>query len=303
MQRRIVAICLWAPCFLAAVLSVGASANGQAVRVTDAFGEPPKPADVLELFNAIEEDVVDARVIVRDQFHAKIVLENLTDLPVALNIPNFLAAQPILAQPILAQQGFFGQPGGGQQGLGTTAMSNGSSVPQSVGGPTSSRGLSANSGFPGGGPVFNIAPEQVRTIDLPCFCLEYGKPNPRAAIKYELVPLQQANDDPRLPGLLAAYARGEIERDAAQAAVWHAANGMSWDELAGISQSIAINADQPLFNSVELRNAKALVDAVAKRTAEVTKVAVVKKSAVVREPTTETATPTKRSARRDKDRI
>src|SRR5687768_10401303 len=190
MRRRIVA----AFC-LAAALGFGVSAHGQAVRVTDAFGDPPKPADVLDLFNAIEEGAVDARVIVRDQFHAKVVLQNLSDVPVALNIPQFLAAQPILAQfqfPGLSNQQ--------QQGPGSTAIGpQGGGLPQSVGG-SPQNSSSQNNPFQGSGP-FNIAPEQVRTIDLPCFCLEHGKPNPRAAIKYQLVPLEQANDDPRLPGL------------------------------------------------------------------------------------------------------
>lgn len=250
MRRRIVA----AFC-LAVALGFAVSAQAQAVRVADAFGDSPKPADVLDLFNAIDEGSVQVRVIVRDQFHAKVVLENLTDLPVALNIPQFLAASPILAQ-----QGFF--PGqNGPQG-GTTAISNGSSIPQSVGGSPSNSSSNTN-GFPSG--PFNIAPEQVRTIDLPCFCLEHGKPNPRAAIKYELVPLEQVNDDPRLPGLLAAYRSGEIDRDSAQAAVWHAANDMSWDALAAISQRVAPNAERPYFNSVQLRRAKSLVEKAAKR--------------------------------------
>lgn len=293
MRRRIVmAFCL------AAALGFDASAQAQAVRVTDPLGDPPKPVDVLDLFNAIEEGAVDARVIVRDQFHAKVVLKNLTDVPVALNIPQFLAAQPILAQfqfPGLSNQQ--------QQGPGSTSIGpQGGGLPQSVGG--SPQNSSSNSPFNNGGPPFNIAPEQIRTIDLPCFCLEHGKPNPRAALKYELVPLEQANDDPRLPGLIAAYRRGEIDRDSAQAAVWHAANEMNWNELAAISQRVALNAERPLFNSVQLRRAKALVDQVAKAGAETkSTVAQRKATTTVEARPTLNASPTKKSVRREKDRI
>jgi hypothetical protein len=290
MRRRIGAAVL-----LAAAFGFCTSAQAQAVRVTDAFGDPPKAADVLDLFNAIENETVAARVVVRDQFHAKVVLENLTDAPVALNIPQFLAAQPVLAQ--------FNFPGLTNQQPGSTSSptNSGSNLPQSVGGsPNSSPGLSTT--FQGSGP-FNIAPEQVRTIDLPCFCLEHGKPNPRTAIKYELVPLADANDDPRLPGVIEAFARGQIDRDSAQAAVWHAANDMDWNELAALSTRVALNADRPLFNSVQLRRAKAVVDrAVKSDGAAKQPTATAKTPATSESKPTVNASPTKKPRSRDRDR-
>jgi hypothetical protein len=90
--------------------------------------------------------------------------------------------------------------------------------------------------------------------------LEQGKPNPRSSVKYELVPLAEVSDDPRLAEVLKANARGDVDREIAQAAAWNIANKLSWEKLAGLSQMIAINAEAPIFNSWQLRRARELVD-------------------------------------------
>jgi hypothetical protein len=115
-------------------------------------------------------------------------------------------------------------------------------------------------GQPGGTGIFSIPPEKVRTVDIACLCLEQGKPNPRSSVKYELVSLKEVSDDPRLAEVVKAHARGEVDREIAQAAAWHIANKLSWERLAGLSQMIAINADAPIFNSLQLRRARELVD-------------------------------------------
>lgn len=217
------------------------------------------PNEPVDLFVAMNNGWIDGRVIVRDQYHAKLVLQNVSDFPLAIALPEFLGARPVLAQQGFQFPGLSGQQGDGTPGGGLQA-----GLPQAVGGtPSSSRG---NNNIFGNGP-FNIAPEQVRIVDFPCFCLEHGKPNPRSAAKYELVPLDEVNDDPRLPELLAAYGRGGVDRDVAQAAVWHAANDLSWDDLAALSQRIAINAERPVFSAQQLRQARAWVESAERQVA------------------------------------
>lgn len=212
------------------------------------------PGDLpVDLFVAMNNGWLGARVIVRDQYHGKLVFQNLTTQPLQINLPTQLGARPVLAQQGFQFPGMNGPQSSGNQ----------SSAPQAVGGNLSS---SRGNNLLGAGP-FSLAPEQVRIVDFPCFCLEQGKPNPRTAVKYELAPLDEVNADPRLPELLAEYARGDVEREAAQAAVWHAANKLSWDELAGLSRWIANGIESPQFNSHQLRRARSLVESAERQVA------------------------------------
>lgn len=239
-----------------AALFLCGTADAQYTISSRCFG--PWLDEPVDLFVAMQNGWVDGRVIVRDQYHAKLVLQNVSAFPLAVALPEFLGARPVMAQQGFQFPGLSGQQGSDLSGNGIQ-----SSLPQAVGGSPSSRG---NNSIFGNGP-FNIAPEQVRIVDFPCFCLEQGKPNPRSAVKYELAPLDAVNDDPRLPELLAAYAKGGVDREIAQAAVWHAANEMSWDDLAALSQRIAINAERPVFNARQLRQARALVESAEKQVA------------------------------------
>lgn len=208
-----------------------------------------------ELFAAREQGLVDVRVVVSDRHHARLLLKNTTKRPLTVALPAVFAARPVLAQP-----GIFGAQNGQ-----SSAQAN---APQTVAGPMqfgSNKGGQAANGanvnfFQPGGNMFVIPPESVRTLAMRCFCIEHGKPDPRTAVKYELVPAAEAGVAPMLEALLVRYGRGDLDREAMQAAVWHAANGKSWRELASMSRRIAVNADEPLFSAVELRAAKRWVD-------------------------------------------
>jgi hypothetical protein len=224
------------------------TADAQSIR-TQCFGPPQD--DPVDLFLAMQSGWLDGRVIVRDQYHGKLVLQNLTTQPIAINLPQQLGARPVLAQ-----QGFPGLSGQNSAG--------GGGATQAVGGSPSLS--SGRNGFLGNGP-FNIAPEQVRIVEFRCFCLDYGKPNPRSAVKYELAPLAEVNDDPRLPELIAAYMHDDLDRETAQAAVWHAANDLSWDDLAALSQRLLPGVERPLFNTPQLRRARTAVESIEKKLA------------------------------------
>jgi hypothetical protein len=51
-------------------------------------------------------------------------------------------------------------------------------------------------------------------------------------MKYKIVPLEEVNSDPRIRDLCAVLGQGKVPQNTAQAAAWHIANRMSWDELA-----------------------------------------------------------------------
>ena len=83
-----------------------------------------------------------------------------------------------------------------------------------------------------GGGFFNIAPERVAKLDLPCLCLEHGKPDPTPRMKYEIRPIEDFVDRPAVVELVREFGYGRIPHRAAQAAVWHLNNDVSWNELA-----------------------------------------------------------------------
>ena len=77
-----------------------------------------------------------------------------------------------------------------------------------------------------------MAPEAVGKIKLAVVCLEHGKPDPAAHIPYEIRPVESFSKDPQVKELLTMLGQGNLDQRAAQAAAWHFANGLSWDELA-----------------------------------------------------------------------
>lgn len=262
----------------------GPSAFGQAADPNElrtlCFGAKSEATEPVDLFALLEQQSLTAQMIVRDPYHARLILTNRSNAPLSVQLPDALAARPILAQ---MGNNIFGQP--------TPSNRSSSQAPQTVGGTPISSSSSNRNGNNNGfqnffnpnnmNNVFNIAPEQVRTIEVRCLCLEQGKPNPRSAVKYELVKLSEVNDDPRLAEVLRANARGEVTQEVAQAAAWHIANEMSWDELAGLSQRIALNAERPWFHAQQLQQAKRLVDGAKQTVAKSPQTKVIKQAIVL----------------------
>jgi|GEM_PF-2384499 len=238
----------------------GAAANSAGAPATKVAVAPA------ELFEAIKRGDVEAKVIVRDQYHARVILRNKTAAPVALRLPDTFAARPVLAQqnfpfPTSNQSPRQTQP---QAVSGSMGSQNGNqgfiSGGQNQGG--------QNQNFFGNNNIFNIAPESVRSMSISCFCVELGKPNPRSIHPYELVTFEEVGGDPTLAAVFERYSRGDLDREAVQAAVWHLANEKSWDELGKLSRKIALNAEEPIFSRQQLRLARDLVAFAAGRAAE-----------------------------------
>ncbi|MDZ4683645.1 MAG: hypothetical protein SH850_01070, partial [Planctomycetaceae bacterium] len=78
-------------------------------------------------------------------------------------------------------------------------------------------------------------PETVASIPFNCVCLEHGKADPTSRSDYVLIPVENFSDDPVLHQLLAIVGTKQVDPQAAQAAVWHLANKMSWEQLAAKS--------------------------------------------------------------------
>ncbi len=185
-------------------------------------------ATTVDLFDGIANGDLGVKVIPKDSTQGKVLIENKTDKPLSVKLPDAFAAVPVLAQ----------QAPGGQQGGG--------------GGGAQAGGGGMGGGQQGGG-MFNIPPEKIAQIKVPLVCLEHGKAEPRAGIPYELKPIQSVTDNPEVQELCRMLGTGQLDQRSAQVAAWHLANGLSWDYLARKQLRHADGTSEPYFTDAQIR--------------------------------------------------
>lgn len=218
---------------------------------------PMRPADArypsVELFAGIESGKVEAKLIPRDSQKARMFVTNKTAEPLNVRLPAAFAGQPVLAQ--------FLAPGGGRNMQGNPTGMNQSNMPQTIGSVFRPGTTGQNNG--GGAPgMFNVPPEKTAEFRVDCVCLEYGKPNPRPVVTYQLVPADKVAS-PETVAMLEEFGRDKkYSQRAAQAAAWHLANAMSWEKLAAIrGELISVGVREVYFTRQQLDDAHKLVDA------------------------------------------
>ena len=204
----------------------------------------------VDLFDAIDQGLVDAKFVARSATKGRLVLTNKTKQPVSVLVPEAFAGVPVLRQ--------FGGGGGGGGGLGGGGGGGGQ---QGVGGGGGGRGGGGGGrGGGGGGGGFNIAPEKVGRLDVPLLCLDHGLRDPSSSKPYEVRPIEDVVTSPALIEIVKAYANGELPHGASQAAAWHVNSQVSWDYLAakltGTKRNLVRN---PYFSRQELQAAMSIV--------------------------------------------
>lgn len=214
------------------------------------------PAEAVELFAAIEGGQIDVQFIPRDSREARVIIKNNTKKPLNVRLPDAFAAAPVLAQ---APPGLGGRQAGGA-GVGGGA--------QPMGGGMGGMGGGIGGGMGGGMGMMNVPPEKIAKFKVPCVCLVHGKPEPRPAIPYEIKPFESYSDDTKLSELMKLFGKGGISQRAAQAATWHVANDMTWDELATKAIEHIGAPSEPYFSQVELAAAMELVAAASRAALE-----------------------------------
>ena len=223
-----------AGCGLALIMVLGVRAASPS---TDDDAADAKPLEV-ELFQGMQDGVIETKIIVRNDHEARIFFTNKTKQPLAIQLPEAFAAVPALAQ--------FGGAGGGGQGGGGFGGGGGGGQ-QSTGG-----GLGGGGG--GGGGVFSIPPDETERIDVAVLCLDHGLRDPSSSKPYVMVPADQHIDRPEVIALLSAFGHGQLHHGAAQAAVWHLNNDLSWNFLAAKQQGTRRNFNRPpYFSADEIR--------------------------------------------------
>jgi len=258
-------------------LSLVAVSGAQA---RDAGGKPrgaatTEPPIVRELFEAESDGLVEVRFIPNDSRSAQVILKNTSGKPLSLKMPSAFAAVPALGQMGMGGMGGMGMGGGGMGGGGM----GGGGMGQGMGGGFGNQGMNGMGGMGGmggggmggmpAGGAFSIPAEKTKVVKVTTVCLEHGKKEPSSRMAYKLVPLDSFSTDPALRGLLEGLARGEMTQKVAQAATWHVANGLSWQELAAKKIDRLGRPDDAWFTQTELTLAHRAATVAAERAAAV----------------------------------
>lgn len=251
--------------FMAAYLPA-ANPPGRASRASR-----PQPAETVEMFQAIKDGTIEVRLIPRDSKKSTVLIENKTDKPLRVQLPDAFAGVQVLAQ--LGGGGGLGGGGFGGGGLGGGGLGGGGlgGGGQGGGGQSFGGGFSGGGGglggggFGGGGGGFggggggggflNVRPEQVGKLKLTTVCLEHGKAEPRARMKYEIRPIAEFTDEEEVHELCRMLGARLIDQRSAQAAAWHLSNNMTWRQLASKQIRFANGMTRPYFHRVEIQRA------------------------------------------------
>jgi hypothetical protein len=226
-------------------------------------------APVVDLFDGMDQGKFDVRLVAQNPHDGRIFITNKTDKPLTVSIPKGLVGVHVLAQPGLN----FGNPGNlfgqGNGGLNAQNGQGQNGLAQSVGG--NANPIGNNNGFPGGNTglpgagngnnpgFFSIPPEKTVQLAFNSVCLNYGRREPHAGMKYRLVKAETVTTDPVLQQLLEDYSP-RTNRAVQQAAAWHLANGLSWEQIAQLMDQKIPGAPTPLFTPQQLKSARELVD-------------------------------------------
>ncbi len=208
----------------------------------------PKPGEfnpkheTVDLFQAMKDKTLDVKVVMNDQAGGKVVIRNNTKKPLNVRLPEAFATMPVLAQIGGGGQGGGGQGGGG--GMGGGGMGGGG----------------------GGGGIFNIPAEKVRKLDAFTICLEHGKKNPHKGMSYTIKPIEEFTDNVQVQQLVRMYAKhGPQGYKAFQAAAWHLADGLSWQQLAAKERKRLGRPNLRYFQRSELLAAQKVAGAAVKQ--------------------------------------
>lgn len=189
-------------------------------------------AEKVDIFEGMEKGQLDVKVVHKDSLSANVYIENKSDIPLTVEIPDAVATKHVLKQ----------------LGAGVGATGGGA---QTTGG---GLGGAGGGGFGGGGGGFSIPPGKFVKIPYQSVCLEHGKKEPSRKMKYELVKIESVTDNAAVIELVAQLNNPRVDRMAAQAAVWRMENKISWTQLAAKMK----NRRKAYFTPAEISQGKTL---------------------------------------------
>lgn len=229
------------------------------------------------LFTGMKNGSFDATVIAKDAYGGNLLVTNNTDQPLTVQLPDAFVAVNVLKQlgNQFGNNNIFPNGAGGNQfanggsgGGNGQAQNIGGGVPGGVGNGNNFLfpGGNGNNGFfPGGNgnangnAFFSIPPEATLKVKFVSACLNHGDPQPTIRTKYQIVPVETYTADTAYHEVLRLVGTGKLSRKAAQAAVWHYSDNMSWQQLASKS-AIHLGRRVPYFSIQELKQAQKIVE-------------------------------------------
>jgi len=213
-------------------------------------------AKTVEMFQAMEQGLLTVDYIGKDAKEANLIFKNKGNDPINVVLPATFGALPVLAQGMMGMGGMGGggmggmMGGGGMGGMGGGGMGGmmgggGMGGGQGMGGGMGGMGGGGMGGMMGGGGMggmggmggggmggmMRVEPDNPRKMTVATLCLNHGKADPNPRMKYKVVRLAEVNDSPVIEEFCKALAAGKVSQNTAQAAAWHVANGLSWQEL------------------------------------------------------------------------
>ena len=136
----------WAAVLLLGGLSAAGEGGAKPVKI----GRYNPDARVVDLFAAIEDGQIAVRLAPQGAFACRTAIQNKTDEPLNVKLPDSFVGVPILAQ-------FGSDPGGSTQTLG---------------------GGMGGYGMRGATGVLSLSPKKAAQFSVSMVCLEYEKPGP-----------------------------------------------------------------------------------------------------------------------------
>jgi hypothetical protein len=207
-----------------------------------------KPVSV-EMFQAMKDGTIEVKLVPKDSSGGNVLITNKSDKPLTIKLPEAFAGVPVLAQA-----GGRGRGAGGAGGMGGGMMQGvGGGMGGGMGGMGGGMGGMGGGGMGGGGGggFFNVGPEKVGKIKVMTVCLEHGKQEPNMRVTYDVRPIETVTDKPEVAQLCKMVGNGEVSQNAAQAAVWNIANGLTWEELMNKDKAKHLDGSSEKYFSVQ----------------------------------------------------
>ena len=214
----------------------------EAKKTTKKSNNRKAEAKTVEMFQAMEEGILTVDFIGKDAKEANLIFKNKGNEPINVVLPQTFGAVPVLAQGMMGGMGGGGMGGrggggmGGMGGMGGGGMGGGQGMGGGMGGGgMGGMGGGGMGGMGGGGGMMGgmmrIEADTPRKMTVATLCLNHGKADPNPRMKYKVVRLAEVNDSPVIEEFCKALAAGKVTQNTAQAAAWHVANGLTWEEL------------------------------------------------------------------------
>ena len=208
----------------------------------------------VEMFRAMADGQLEVEYIGKDATQASLFFRNKTDKPLKIKLPETFGAVHVLAQGMGGMGGGgmggmgggMGGMGGGMGGMGGGGQAMGGGMGGMGGGGMGGGGMGG--GGMGGG-MFRVESDKPRKMTVATLCLEHGKQDPNPRMKYKVVPIEVVSADPQVSELCKLLGNGRVAQNAAQAAAWHLANGLSWQELINKPRKISRYTGVDMFFS------------------------------------------------------